>query len=114
MLAAGWRCASVVTGCDLCGGRVDGRPFEIDAVDGFYPAASPDEVLGWVRDAVRPAVDAAKTVLERVKEARPDEVELKFGIKVSGSVNWLGAKAASDGHFEVTLRWRPAAGPDEA
>jgi hypothetical protein len=33
------------------------------------------------------AVEAAKAVLDKVKEARPDEVELKFGIKVSGGAN---------------------------
>jgi hypothetical protein len=87
--------------------------FEIDPVEGFHPA-SPDEVLGRVRDAVQPAVDAAKAVLEKVKEARPEEVELKFGIKVSGSANWLVARAASEANFEVTLRWRPATSQDEA
>ena len=33
--------------------------------------AGPDEVLGRARDAVGPAVEAAKAVLEKVKEARP-------------------------------------------
>jgi hypothetical protein len=82
--------------------------FEIEPSEGFRPAG-PDEVLGWVRDAVGPAVDAAKAVLEKAKEARPDEVELKFGIKVSGGANWLVAKAAGEGNFEITLTWsRPA------
>lgn len=80
--------------------------FEIDPSDDFHPASA-DEVLGWVRDAVQPAIEAAKAVLEKAKETRPDEVELKFGIKVSGTANWLVAKAASEGNFEVTLRWTP-------
>lgn len=78
--------------------------FEIEPSEGFRPAG-PDEILGRVREAVGPAVEAAKTVLEKVKEARPDEVELKFGIKVSGGANWLVAKAAGEGNFEVTLSW---------
>lgn len=78
--------------------------FETEPTGDFHPA-SPDEVLGWVRDTVQPAVDAAKVVLEKVKETRPNEVELRFGIKVSGTANWLVAKAASEGNFEVTLRW---------
>jgi Trypsin-co-occurring domain 1 len=78
--------------------------FEIEPVEGFHPAG-PDEVLGRVREAVAPAVDAAKAVLDKVKAAGPDEVELKFGIKVSGSANWLVAKAASEGNFEITLTW---------
>jgi Trypsin-co-occurring domain 1 len=78
--------------------------FEIDPTEGFRPAG-PDQVLGWVKEAVTPAVEAAKAVLEKVKEARPDQVELKFGVKVSGGTNWLVAKAAGEGNFEVTLLW---------
>ena len=78
--------------------------FEIEPSEGFRPAG-PDEILGKVRDAVGPAVEAAMAVLEKVKEARPDEVELKFGIKVSGGANWLVAKAAGEANFEVSLTW---------
>jgi len=78
--------------------------FEIDPTEGFRPAA-PDQVLGWVKEAVTPAVEAAKAVLEKVKEARPDHVELKFGVKVSGGTNWLVAKAVGEANFEVTLSW---------
>ena len=78
--------------------------FEIEPSEGFRPAG-PEEVIGRVREAVGPAVEAAKAVLEKVKEARPDEVELKFGVKVSGGANWLVAKAAGEGNFEITLTW---------
>lgn len=78
--------------------------FEIEPSEGFRPAG-PEEVLGRVQEAVGPAVEAAKAVLEKVKEARPGEVELKFGIKVSGGANWLVAKATGEANFEVTLTW---------
>jgi len=78
--------------------------FEIDPTEGFR-AASSDQVLGWVKEAVTPAVEAAKAVLEKAKEARPDQVELKFGVKVSGGTNWLVAKTAGEGNFEITLTW---------
>src|SRR6516165_9709850 len=78
--------------------------FEIEPAEGFRPAG-PEEILGRVREAVGPAVDAAKAVLEKTKEARPDEVVLKFGIKVSGGASWLVAKAAGEANFEVTLTW---------
>lgn len=80
---------------------------------GFRPAG-PEEIAGRVRDAVGPAVEAAKTVLDKVKEARPDEVELRFGIKVSGGANWLVAKAVGEASFEVTLTWRKDAGDGAA
>jgi len=78
--------------------------FEIEAPDGFASAGS-GQVLGRVQDAVGPAVEAAKAVLDRVKDMRPDRVEVKFGVKVSGGAHWLVAQAAGEGSFEITLTW---------
>jgi hypothetical protein len=77
---------------------------EVEPGEGFHPAG-PGEVFGRVREAVTPAVEAAKAVLEKVKEAGPDAVEVKFGVKASGEASWLVAKAAGEGNFEVTLTW---------
>jgi hypothetical protein len=79
--------------------------FEIEPSDDFRPAANPGQVLGRVKEAVGPAVEAAKAVLDKVKEVRPDEVEVKFGVKVSGEASWFVAKAAGEGSFEITLTW---------
>jgi hypothetical protein len=79
-------------------------PFEIEPTEGFRPAG-PGQVLGWVRDAVGPAVEAAKAVLDRVKEAEPDQVKVTFGVKVSGGADWIVAKSAGEGSFEITLTW---------
>ncbi len=82
--------------------------FEIEPPEGFRQAG-PEEVLGRVREAVGPAVEAANAVLDKVKDGQADEVELKFGVKVSGGASWLVAKAAGEGNFEITLTWsRPA------
>ncbi|MEU5977431.1 CU044_2847 family protein [Streptomyces sp. NPDC047315] len=80
--------------------------FEIEPTDHFHRVSS-DDVVSRVRDAVRPAVQAARTVLDGASELRPEEVTVTFGIKVSGTANWLVAKAASEGNFEVSLVWRP-------
>ena len=80
--------------------------FEVDPTLDFRPAG-PDEIAGKLRAAVAPAVEAARAVLDKAKEAAPDQVELKFGIKVSGTMNWLVARAATEGNFEVTLTWKP-------
>jgi hypothetical protein len=63
-----------------------------------------------VRDAVAPAIEAAKAVLEKVKEIKPDGVEVKFGVKVTGEANWVVARAATEGSFEITLTWTPDSG----
>ncbi len=82
--------------------------FEVEPSEGFRPAG-PDEVVGALRQAIGPAVEGAKVLLDRVKETRPESVELKFGVKVSGTMNWLVAKAATEGNFEITLTWKPGA-----
>ncbi|MBN1173790.1 MAG: hypothetical protein JXA67_16580 [Micromonosporaceae bacterium] len=80
--------------------------FEIEPVEGFVPCGV-DEVAGQVRQAIGPAVAAARAVLGRVRVLAPDGVEVKFGIKVTGTANWLVAKATTEGNFEVTLSWAP-------
>jgi Trypsin-co-occurring domain 1 len=79
--------------------------FEIELTPGFRPAGGTKEVLGRVQEAVAPAIEAAKTVLDKVKEVSPDQVELRFGVKVSGGANWFVAKTAGEGNFEITLAW---------
>ena len=80
--------------------------FEVEPTEGFRPAG-PDQIAGQVKEAVAPAVDAAKAVLDKVKEIAPDEIEVKFGVKVSGGAHWLVAKASAEANFEITLNWRP-------
>jgi hypothetical protein len=93
--------------------RVDGDTvtlFEIEPVPGFRPAGAGD-VAGTIKDAVGPAVEAAKVLLGQIKEIAPDGVEVKFGVKVTGTANWLVAKAATEANFEITLSWRPGDSP---
>jgi hypothetical protein len=93
--------------------QVDGSTearFEIEPGPGWHPAGTRD-LAGQVRKAVEPAVEAAKAVLERVKEARPDGIEVKFGVKVNGEASWFIAKAATEGSFEITLSWNRGNAP---
>lgn len=87
--------------------------FEIEPAEGFVPAGV-DEVAGRVREAVEPAVRAARAVLARVRELSPDQVQVSFGIKVSGTAHWLVAKAATEGNFQVTLSWTADRAPAAA
>jgi hypothetical protein len=83
--------------------------FEVEPVAGFAPAGA-DEILGRIQDAIEPAVAAARVVLDKVRQMRPDEVEVTFGLKASGSANWLIAKGSAEGNFEITLKWQPGSG----
>jgi len=79
--------------------------FEIEPSADFRPAGR-DEIVGKIKEAVKPAVEGALAVLEKVREAAPEEIKVKFGIKVSGTTNWFIAKAATEGNFEVELMWK--------
>jgi hypothetical protein len=82
--------------------------FEVEPAEGFAPASA-DQVLGRVQEAIEPAIAAARVVLDKVRQMRPDEVEVKFALKASGSANWLVAKGSAEGNFEITLKWEPGA-----
>ncbi|TCB92148.1 hypothetical protein E0H26_24555 [Micromonospora zingiberis] len=84
---------------------------EVEPPAGFQPAGVGD-VAGWVRESAAPAIAAAKEVLEQVKEVAPDSVEVRFGIKATGTANWVVAKAAGEANFEVTLTWSTDAPPE--
>ncbi|MCT9139289.1 CU044_2847 family protein [Streptomyces violarus] len=80
--------------------------FEVDPVEGFRPAGTA-EALGRIRNAVRPSVEAARIVLNQLKDAAPEEIEVTFGIKVTGKADWIIARASTDANFGVKLVWRP-------
>lgn len=80
--------------------------FEIEPLDGFAPAGF-GEIAGRIASAADPAIQAAKVVLDRVRSLSPDGVEVKFGVKVTGTANWVIARAATDASFEVSLSWKP-------
>lgn len=79
--------------------------FEVDP-SSEWEDVSADRIIGKIREAVTPAVHGAKEVLDAVKDAGPDEVEINFGIKVSGDANWFIARAATEANFDVTLTWK--------
>src|SRR3954449_11550033 len=57
---------------------------EITPVEGFVPVGV-ETVAGHVRRAVEPAIAAAREVLEQTRAMAPDTVQVKFGVKVTGT-----------------------------
>jgi hypothetical protein len=58
--------------------------FEIEPGDGFTPAAAHGEIIASVHDAVGPALQAARAVLDRMKPQASETVTVRFGVRVSG------------------------------
>jgi Trypsin-co-occurring domain 1 len=76
---------------------------------------SPDVVdAGRLGDRLRHIAAAADEVSKGLRERlAPEEIELEFGVKVSGEVNWwFFAKANGEASMNVKLTWRKPAQED--
>lgn len=87
---------------------------EIDGQPGVSRAGRASGVMREARATfetavaeVRDAAAAALTQLTAMSRA-PDEVELKFGIKLDAEVGAIIARTGIQGQFEVKLKWRRA------
>lgn len=64
-------------------------------------------------DALAEVVPAADKLLEKLKKLQPDSAELEFGVKLSGQLGGMFAKAAGEGQITVRLSW-DSIGADQA
>lgn len=68
----------------------------------------PDVVdQGPIADRLQQVALAAEEVSESLRSRlSPDQIELTFGVKVSGEAGWwFFAKAGGEANIQVTLRW---------
>jgi hypothetical protein len=102
--------------------RVDGVELLVETapVAGSEPTAA---VLDRAQEAVTDAFDRAKNAIVAIAEstvstisqlgqraARPDEMEVRFGLKFSAQGNVIVAGAAGEATLEVKLTYRPDRG----
>ncbi|MDN3260438.1 CU044_2847 family protein [Streptomyces sp. CSDS2] len=62
-----------------------------------------------LRSAMAPVREAAQTVLDELREAGPDEVEVEFGLNLAASAGAVITKGEMAGHLRVRLLWQRAA-----
>ncbi|MEU5692439.1 CU044_2847 family protein [Actinosynnema sp. NPDC020468] len=85
---------------------------EVDEPPGVARAGRPGRVLAEARTAFEDAVgqvrDAASAALAQFTSMTraPDEVELKFGLKLDVEAGAVVARTGVQGQFEVKLKWR--------
>lgn len=60
------------------------------------------ELMGLVEQTAR---SAHAGYMKIPREARPGELELSFGIKLTFEEGFIFTKAGGEGSFQVTLRW---------
>lgn len=68
-----------------------------------------EQALGTVRDAASAALGQFQAMARK-----PDEVEIKFGVKLSAEAGAVIAKTGIDGQFEVKLKWKRDAATETA
>lgn len=90
---------------------------EVDAHEaGVVKAGRPGQVAGQaaksLQEALAPLVPAATAMLDRLREAKPSEVTLAFGVKLTAEAGAVITKTAGECNFTVTLHWRQAAPGD--
>ena len=87
--------------------EVDGDRPSDRVVRGLSPGelvTRADETVEAAFARVKPAAAALVDGIRGMADA-PDEVEVKFGIRLAGEVGAVIAKTSADANFEVTLRW---------
>ncbi len=80
-------------------------PYEYDTMRGDQPEAQSGAFKKGMRLIRACAEQVADTVRKVRTAARPDEVEVKFGVKLTGETGALIAKTGTEAQMEVTLKW---------
>lgn len=84
---------------------------EVEPVPGLERAGRPADMLREASQTLEKAIgqvrDAAAAAVAQFAEMprRPDEMELKFGLKLDAQAGAVIARTGLQGHFEVKLKW---------
>ncbi|MFS0518316.1 CU044_2847 family protein [Nostoc sp. UIC 10607] len=86
-----------------------------------------DERIGLREEIVQKATQTFESALDKVKPVAnaimakvrslpqpADEVEVKFGIKISAELGAVVASGSSEVNYEITLKWKRESGYDHA
>jgi hypothetical protein len=87
--------------------------FEVVAIQGGkVRAARGDEIVAEAQQKLETALGTVRSVTSAVLAQltdfpqSPAEVEIEFGCKIVGEVGAVIAKASTEGHFLVKLKWQ--------
>jgi hypothetical protein len=85
---------------------------EVDARTGIVPSARPGEVVAKASESFQSALERLAPVTEAILArfrnlaARPTEVDIEFGIKLSAGAGVVIAHTGAEANFKVTVQWR--------
>lgn len=72
------------------------------------------EAAQRVDEALAASRPTLESVLESLRQLKPEQIEVSFGIKLNAEAGVVIAKTAAEGHFDVTLSWRAAGSAAES
>src|SRR5947209_4936843 len=86
---------------------------EVDSRDaGVVKAARPGQVVAEATQTLEAAlaslIPGATAIFNKLRAAKPSEVSLSFGIKLTAEAGAVIARTAGECNFAVTLRWQEA------
>ncbi|MFD7136916.1 CU044_2847 family protein [Streptomyces sp. NPDC059894] len=67
-----------------------------------------------LHSALDPVADMARTVLEQLRRARPDGVEVEFGVDLAAEAGAVIARTQTSCHLKVTMTWASGSGSGSA
>jgi hypothetical protein len=76
---------------------------------GYRPVArdtdqQPEHSFKEALDRIRPVADGVMDAL-RSLAVRPDDIEVEFGVKLSGKVGAIIASTGTEANFKIKLKW---------
>jgi hypothetical protein len=80
--------------------------------DAGLVAISGNQVIKTAQQSFDAALEKIKpmaaSIINKVRSLNdpPDEVEVKFGVKMSSQAGAVIAKASLEGNYEITLKWK--------
>jgi Trypsin-co-occurring domain 1 len=85
------------------GGDFEDSDLDLAAGDGVVARAQTS-----LQDALNRVRPALTQVAETIRELKPDELELEFGLKMGGETGVIISKGTAEVNFAVRLVWKNA------
>jgi hypothetical protein len=67
-----------------------------------------------LHEMLQPVTETAEILLEHLAKAKPDELEVEFGIDLSAEAGVVITKARAGANVKVKMKWKAAAEPGPA
>ncbi|MDX3538832.1 CU044_2847 family protein [Streptomyces sp. MB09-01] len=64
------------------------------------------DLPGSLQEALEPVTEAARSTLEQLRKAGPDEIAVEFGVDLAVEAGAVITKTGAHCHLKVTVKWK--------